>query len=149
MLYRRPFRSYWSPWPEMERLQREMNRLFASAPTRAWNDVAPSYPAMNVWTNEDSAIVTAELPGVNPEDIDISVVGDTLTLKGSRQPYELREGETYHRRERRYGQFTRVFQVPFEVEADAVEAVFEKGVLHITLPRAEADKPKRITVKAG
>ena len=149
MLYRRPFRSYWSPWREMERLRRDMNRLFASARTRAWSSVAPSYPAMNVWTNEDSAIVTAELPGVNPEDIDISVVGDTLTLKGSRQPYALQEGETYHRRERSYGRFTRVFQVPFEVEADGVEAVFESGVLHITLPRAETDKPKKITVKAG
>jgi HSP20 family protein len=62
------------------------------------------------WTNEDGAILTAELPGVNLEDIDISVVKDTLTLKGSRQPDESQEGETYHRRERGYGAFARTFQ---------------------------------------
>jgi HSP20 family protein len=108
----------------------------------------PNYPAMNVWTNEDGAAITAELPGVNPEDIDISVVGDTLTLSGNRQPEELGDGDTYHRRERGYGQFTRTFQLPFPVEVDQTEAVFEKGVLHLSLPRAEADKPKKISVKA-
>jgi HSP20 family protein len=103
---------------------------------------------MNVWANPDGAVVTAELPGVNPEDIDVSVVGETLTLTGSRTPEELKEGEKYHRRERGQGKFTRTFQLPFPVEADKVEAVFEKGVLHISLPRAEADKPKKISIKA-
>jgi HSP20 family protein len=104
---------------------------------------------MNVWAYEDGAVVTAELPGVNTEDIDISVVGDTLTLTGSRQPDELKEDETYHRRERGYGRFTRAFQLPFQVEADKVEAIFEQGVLHISLPRAEADKPKKIAIKTA
>jgi HSP20 family protein len=104
---------------------------------------------MNVWAYEDGAVVTAELPGVNTEDIDISVVGDTLTLTGSRQPDELKEDETYHRRERGYGRFTRAFQLPFPVESDKVEAIFEKGVLHISLPRAEADKPKKIAIKTA
>ncbi|MCB0212841.1 MAG: Hsp20/alpha crystallin family protein, partial [Anaerolineae bacterium] len=90
-----------------------------------------------------------ELPGVNPEDIDISVVGETLKLTGSRQPEELGEGSRYHRRERGFGKFTRTFQLPFAVEADQVEAVFDKGILHISLPRAEAEKPKKITVKAA
>jgi HSP20 family protein len=104
---------------------------------------------MNVWTNEESAVITAELPGVNSEEIDISVVGDTLTLSGNRQLEELGEGDKYHRRERSYGKFTRTFELPFLVEADKVEAVFEKGVLHISLPRAEADKPKKIAVKTA
>jgi HSP20 family protein len=126
-----------------------MNRLFAQMPPGLSGDVAPTFPAMNVWTDEESVVVTAELPGVAPDDIDVSVVGDTLTLKGSRQPDELEEGESYHRRERRYGAFTRAFQLPFQVEPNQVEANFGNGVLQISLPRAEADKPKKIAVKAG
>jgi HSP20 family protein len=145
----RPYRSFWSPWREMERLRRDMNRLFAQMPTGSVGDLAPTHPAMNVWTDEDGAVVTAELPGVAPDDMDISVVGDTLTLKGSRQPDELGEGGTYHRRERRHGTFTRAFQLPFQVESGQVEATFENGVLRISLPRAEEDKPKKIAVKVG
>ena len=142
--------SYGNTWQEVERMQREMERLFNTFyGNRSRFQAAPSFPAMNVWTNQEGAVLTAELPGVNPEDIDISVVGETLTLTGARQPEELQEGEKYHRRERGYGKFTRTFQLPFPVEADKVDAVFEKGVLHISLPRAEADKPKKISVKTA
>jgi HSP20 family protein len=142
--------NYANPWQEVERMQREMDRLFNPFyGNRSRFQTAPSFPAMNVWTNQDGAILTAELPGVNPEDIDISVVGETLTLTGTRQPEELQEGEKYHRRERGYGKFTRTFQLPFPVEADKVDAVFEKGVLHISLPRAEADKPRKISIKTA
>jgi HSP20 family protein len=133
----------------MARLRREMNRLFNSMPTSFGASVSPGYPAMNVWANEEGLVVTAELPGIEPETLDISVVDNTLTLKGNRAPEKLEEGDVYHRRERKYGKFTRTFQLPFDIEADAVEAVYEKGVLQITLPRAEADKPKKITVKAA
>lgn len=145
----RPYHSFRSPWREMERLRRGMNRLFAQMPTGFVGDAAPTYPAINVWMGENDAIVTAELPGVAPDDIDVSVVGDTLTLKGSRQPDGMEEGGSYHRRERRYGTFTRAFQLPFQVEPGQVEATFGNGVLQISLPRAEEDKPKRIAVKAG
>ena len=91
---------------------------------------------------------TAELPGFDPEGLDISVVNDTLTLSGNRCADDV-EGATYHRRERRCGKFTRSFQLPFLVEGTDVEATFEQGVLKIELPRAEADKPKKIAVKAG
>jgi HSP20 family protein len=146
-MFRRPFGNRYgfaSPWQEMERMRREMNRLLSSTGTRR---VAPGYPAMNVWTNQDGAVVTAELPGLSPEDIDISVVGDTLTVRGSRQAEEL-DNVQYHRRERNYGKFSRTFQLPFQVEAGNVDASFEKGVLYISLPRAEADKPRKIEVKA-
>ena len=83
----------------------------------------------------------------DPDKIEISVVGDTLKVSGSRTPEDVGEGK-YHRRERSCGRFARSFQLPFQVEGDAVEASFERGVLHINLPRAEADKPKRIEVKA-
>jgi HSP20 family protein len=104
---------------------------------------------MNVWTNEDSAVATAELPGVRTEDIEVSVENNTLTLRGSRQGDELAEGAIYHRRERRCGSFTRSFRLPFNVEGEKVEATFENGVLSIYLPRAEADRPRKIAIKAG
>lgn len=150
-MFRRPFNRYGysAPWREMERLQREMNRMFADSFSLAGGRTAPQYPAINVWTNEDGAVLTAELPGVNTEDIDISVVGDTLTLSGTRRPDSMQEGDKYHRRERNYGTFSRTFQLPFHVETDKVEAVFEKGVLHLSLPRAEVDKPKKIAVKSA
>ncbi len=145
----RPYLDWMSPWREMERLRREMNRLFSDWPWRTtrWA-TAPSYPAMNVWMDENGVILTAELPGVKLEDIDISIEEDTLTLRGERRPDE-QEGVTYHRRERRFGSFLRTFRLPFRVDAEQVEATFKNGVLNIVLPRAEEDKPKKITVKAG
>ena len=148
-MFRDPFGRYGyrSPSDEMDRLRREMDQLFSRAFSERRLHTPASFPAMNVWTNEEGVVVTAELPGVETEDIDISVVGDMLTLSGSRQPDELKEGDRYHRRERGAGQFTRTFQLPFRVEADEVKALFDKGVLHISLPRAEVDKPKKIAVK--
>lgn len=139
---------YRSPWSEMERLRREMYDLVSNLP-RAEGTITPGYPAINVWTNEDGAVVTAELPGVAPGEIDISVVGDTLTLSGRREAEDGGDGGTYHRRERRHGRFSRAVKVPFPVEPDGVEAEFENGVLSIRLPRLEADKPRKISVRAA
>lgn len=137
------------PWREVERLRREMNRLVADLPSRYRVNMAAGYPAVNVWSSENGAIVTAELPGLDPQDIDISVVSDTLTLSGKRERDECGEDVRFHRRERSCGSFTRSFQLPFQVEPGKVDATFEKGVLQVVLPRAEADKPKKITVKVG
>jgi HSP20 family protein len=104
---------------------------------------------MNVWTDENNAVLTAELPGVNVEDIEISVEDELLTLQGGRQPDEPQEGVRYHRRERRFGPFSRTFRMPFRVEGDAVEATFENGVLNVVLPRAQEDLPRKISVKSG
>ena len=137
-----------SSYREMERLRREMNQLFEQLDRGPRLSVAAAYPAMNVWTNADGAVVTAELPGMNPEDLEISVHGDTLSLRGSRPAEEVEEGVTYHRRERGSGQFRRSFQLPFNVDSNKVDAKYERGVLHIFLPRAESDKPKKIQVKS-
>jgi HSP20 family protein len=142
-LYRRP-----SAWREMERLRREMNRLIETGSSGGLRR-APSFPAMNVWTSEDGLIVTAEIPGVEIGDIEISVMNETLTLSGQRTPDEVGEGVRYHRRERGYGRFTRSLQLPYPVNAENVEATFKNGVLYITLPRAEEDKPRKITVKGA
>ena len=131
------------PMTEVQRLQREMNRLFSGA-TEIY---AHDFPAVNVWRGETGAIMTAELPGIDAAKLDISVVGDSLTLSGNREFETLKEGESYHRQERAYGRFARTLQLPFHVDAAKVEAKYEKGVLQITLPRVEAEKPKKIAIK--
>ncbi|MEW5986041.1 MAG: Hsp20/alpha crystallin family protein [Chloroflexota bacterium] len=131
-----------SLWRDFDRLQNEMDRLWETLP----GFVTPTYPPLNVWSGEDSILVTAEVPGVSPDSLEITVDEDTLTLSGNRNGEPLAEGETYHRRERGYGDFTRTVQLPYRVEADAVEATFSKGVLTIELPRTEADRPRKITV---
>jgi HSP20 family protein len=132
----------------MERLQREMNRLFQSS-RGSRLQAAPSFPAMNIWTSDEGQVITAEIPGVDPEDLDVSVTGEILTLSGTRKPEDLGEDVRYHRQERGYGRFKRSIQLPYPVQADKIEASFNSGVLKIQLPRAEEDKPKKITVKSA
>ncbi len=140
------YRRYRSPsaLDEVDRLQREMNRLFSSAQGRRQ---AAGYPAVNIWSGEEGAILTTEIPGVHVDDLDISVVGDTITLSGSRNAPEIGEDESYHRQERGFGRFSRTMQLPFPVEVQKVDAQYRDGVLKISLPRSEADKPKKISVK--
>jgi HSP20 family protein len=135
----------WAPFRELGDIHREMDRLF----DRTWAPRSTEYPPLNVWSNEDEMVVQAELPGFAADDIDISVVQNALTLRGSRKPEELKEGESYHRRERWTGQFVRTLELPFEVDNSKVEAEYKHGVLSIRLPRAEEHKPKKITVKAS
>lgn len=102
-----------------------------------------------MWRDEVGAVVTAELPGLKLEDIEISVTGDTLTLKGDYAQPEKDEDIRYHRQERRYGKFSRSLQLPFNVDAEKVEASYKNGVLKISLPQSEADKPKKIQIKTA
>jgi HSP20 family protein len=104
------------------------------------------FPAVNVWSDGNEAVVTAELPGIDPAAADISVVGKTLTIKGSRTADPDSAGGSYHRKERWSGSFTRSIELPFLIDQNKVEAQFNKGILEIKLPRSEADKPKKITI---
>jgi len=131
------------PWTGIDLMQNEMNRLLSRITTPSNQD----FPAVNVWANGEKTVVTTELPGVDANAIEISVAGKVLTIRGSREPEKSEEGESYHRRERWYGKFTKTFDMPFPVDPAKVEAKFNKGVLSISLPRLEADKPKKITVK--
>jgi HSP20 family protein len=143
------YRRYRIPnmWREVDRLQHDMNRLFDEfSPMRL--RVAPTYPALNVWNSDQGLTITAEVPGVSPDDIEISVVGDSLTLSGMRKPEELNEGARYHRQERGYGKFSRVLRLPFAVSVEQIEANFKNGVLSIHMPRAEEDRPRKIAVKS-
>ena len=131
---------------EIDQLQREVNRLFnATSRERVFN--TPTYPAVNIWTNQDGQVISAEMPGVHPEDIDIDVTGDALSISGVRKPDQVSREARYHRRERNYGSFSRTVQLPFMVDTNKVEASLKNGVLLINLPRAEADRPRKITVK--
>ncbi len=137
-----------SVWRELNQIQRDMNRVFDGySPIRT--RTAPSYPALNIWSNEEGLVVNAEVPGIDVKDIDISVVGETLTLSGARKSEDLEEGSRYHRQERGSGKFNRSVELPFPVDIDKVEATFKNGVLQISLPRSEADKPKKIVVKSA
>jgi HSP20 family protein len=129
----------------MERIERDWTNIFGGYGRAG----AAQHPPVNVLTSENDVIVTSELPGANPEDIDISVTGDMLTIKGKRPQPELTEGQTWQRRERSGGSFYRSIQLPFNVESTKVEADYTKGILRITLPRAESDKPKKISIKAA
>jgi len=130
--------------PEAQRLQRDMNRLFSGIPLY----ISQENPSINLWGAENDYIVTAELPGIDPQKLDISVVGDTLTFSGNRNVEPLNEGETYHRKERSDGHFSRTLKLPFHIDAGKVDATYEKGILQITLPRSAADQPRKISIKA-
>ena len=144
------YRRYRTPtiWREMDRLQQDMNRLFGDMNVNRTRK-ASSFPAINIWAAEESAKVTAEIPGVSKDDLDINVTGDTLTLSGVRSQDDLPEGARYHRQERRFGEFSRSIQLPYTVDVNKVKAVFKNGVLSVDLPRVEAEKPKKIAVKAS
>jgi len=128
------------PWRTFDRLNRATSGLLAPSMSE--------FPMVNVWMDGDRAIITSELPGVLPTDVDISVAGKSVTLRGSRTTEDACEGECRHRRERWSGSFTRSIELPYLVDQDKVEARFSKGVLELTLPRAEADKPRKIAIKS-
>jgi len=140
---------YYNPtMREFQRMRRQMNRLF-NEEYRGLAEREASYPAVNIWMGEDKLILTAELPGFSPDDINISVTGDTLTLSGSRPEEKIPEGGYYHRQECGYGKFARTLRLPCVVNAEKIDAVFEKGILRIAMERAEEDKPRKISVKHG
>ena len=136
----------WSPFDELRGLQREMNRLFDGYEGGA---AMSRFPALNVWGNTENVVVTAELPGLQPEDLDLSVVNNQLTIKGERKVDKPAEDAVCHRNEREAGSFVRTVRLPYAVEGDQVSAKYENGVLTITMPRHEATKPKRIEIKTA
>jgi HSP20 family protein len=138
----------WDVLSEMNRLRDEMDRMFGrygvGQPRRFGTSL---FPPLNLWENENHLYVEAELPGLELSDLEIYVIGgNQLTLKGERRQPESSEG-TWHRQERGFGQFSRVIELPANVESEQVSAEFKHGVLMITLPKSEEVKPRRIEVK--
>ncbi len=136
----------------LARLRREMDRLLSGAPWDGmelpWLATPRGESAANCWETGDAFHVELEVPGVKSEQLDVSVVGDQLSIKVER-PEEEPKDVTYHRRERPVGSFTRVVCLPSEVDAGKVEAELEHGVLSIHLPKAESVRPRKIQVTAG
>jgi HSP20 family protein len=139
----------WEPEREMVTLREAMDRLFDDAFTRPLGlDGALHMPAVDLYQTDNEVVVKASLPGLKADDVQISVTGDVLTIKGEFKEKEDKKEKAYHLREQRYGAFERTLSLPTEVKSDRAAADFEDGVLTITLPKAEAVKPKTITVKA-
>jgi len=135
----------WPEIPTFTSLQREMDRLFEDFFRRG----GLMRPSVDVVETDDTVVVKAELPGMEPKDVDISVSGDKLTIKGERKAEKEEKGKTFYRMERCYGSFSRTIELPASVEADKAKADYKNGVLEITLPKTEQVKAKKIPIKTN
>jgi HSP20 family protein len=133
------------PLGEMVTLRSAMDRLFEDSfvSPMSWRT------AIDVHETQDDLVVTAVLPGMAPEDVDITMTGQSLTLRGELKADESVDREQYLYRERRYGSFSRSLQLPVRVEGDRAEATFTNGVLTLRIPKAEEVKPRQIRINAG
>ena len=142
----------WDPFRDLVSIQDELNRLFGrtyggTELTRA--SAAGSWaPALDVYETPEKLVATVELPGMDPEDVEVAVEDSTLTINGSREFSKETDEQNYHRIERRYGSFSRAIRLPETADAERVEARFDKGVLTVEIPNREETKPRRIEVKA-
>ena len=137
------------PMREMITLREAMDRLFNDAFTPSLGTAGGwQAPAVDLYQTDNEVVVKAALPGLKADDVQISITGDMLSLKGEYKQEEEKKEKAYHLREQRYGAFERNFTLPTAVVSDKAKAEFENGVLTITLPKAEEVKPKMITVKA-
>jgi len=115
--------------------------------THSWAGERQWLPAFDISESDEGIIVKAELPGMNVRDIDITLTGGLLTIKGERKMEREDQGESYRRIERRFGSFSRSINLGVEVKADAIDASYREGILTVTLPRAEETRAKRVEVK--
>ena len=147
--------SRWDPFRDLMSIQNELNRLFgrtyggAEAGSREQMNAGGQWvPPLDVYEANDRFVVVLELPGIEPETVDVTVEDSTLTVSGTRDFYTNVSEEAFHRVERRYGPFSRALTLPPSANVEAIDAHFDKGVLTIEVPKAEEAKPKKITVKA-
>jgi HSP20 family protein len=140
----------WDPFTD---LRQAMDQLFDQGFARPWRllpstDPQAGFP-VDIWETEDALEVKAALPGLRPDDVEITFANGMLTIKAEHRP-EAEEGQrNYHRREISYGSHNRSFSLPVSLESDKAEARFENGMLHLRLPKAESVRPKQIKISAG
>lgn len=139
----------WNPAREMLDLRREFDRLFASAlDLPQFGSTATTWGlALDVVEQDDDYIVKASIPGIDPDDIEVTLTDNTLTIRGEFKEDEEVKEEQYRLRERRYGSFARSVTLPTAVDRDSIEATYENGVLTLSVPKAEEVKPKHIAIK--
>ena len=130
---------------EMERLRREMNNLFSNYGSTPGSS---TYPLMNVYDDKENILVTAELPGLIKEQVNITFSDGTLTLSGKQQPPAKTKGMAVVRKERSEGDFEKTLRVPTKIKQDAIKASFSNGILTVIMPKAEEVKPKTIAIEA-
>ena len=135
--------------PVFSSFQDEMNRVLDNFFNRGTSFGSDWRPAVDVAETENDIIVKAEIPGIDPKDIDISITGDNLTIKGEKKEEKEKTGKCYHRVESSYGSFKRTITLPVSVDIDKVTADGNNGLLEITLPKKEESKAKKISVKVG
>jgi len=141
----------WDPFREMMVIRNARDRMFdgdlALAPS-SWRSFNWSV-ALDVVENDDEFVVKASLPGINPDDLEITFIDGKLTIKGEVTEEEKVEEARYHLRERRFGSFSRSIKLPSGIEAEKIDAKYESGVLELHLPKVEEVKPKKITIKTS
>jgi len=139
---------------EFDRLRREVDGLFNvfSSERKPWHSPpwqgTRLFPLLNVSETGDSFIVSAEIPGMQTDDLEIKIEGETLTLKGERKPDDVEDEASFHRRERATGAFQRSLTVPGKIDAEKVNARYKNGVLTVTLAKDKPAQPRQITVEA-
>ena len=142
----------WSPFDMMEEMERRFEDIFGREFPAVWRGIPLEErgwaPAIDVFEKGDKFVVKAELPGMKEDDIDISVVGDTLRIKGEKKTETEVKEEDYYRSERSYGSFFRSIALPPTVDANKIQADYEDGVLEVTLPKRAEVKPKKVAVTA-
>jgi len=140
----------YDPFRDLRTLQEEVNRLFSTNLTRAFDDEGIGRgawaPSVDIYENKDQIVLEAELPGMKQEDFDLSIENNVITLRGERKFEKTDETDNYHRVERSYGAFTRSFTLPQTVSAEGATAEYNDGVLRVTLPKREETKSRRIQV---
>ena len=138
-----------NPFGELMSLRQAMDRLFEDSFVNPRNGIGSSEQplALDVYTTSDALVVEAALPGVKPDDVNISVLGDTLTISGSSQDEQSRDEDGYSYREIRRGSFSRTVTLPNGLKTDAATANFENGLLRLSFPKAEEAKPRQIQIK--
>ncbi|HYG95642.1 MAG TPA: Hsp20/alpha crystallin family protein [Solirubrobacterales bacterium] len=145
----------WDPARELDALQGDMNRLFDSFFGRREGAAATGYgsrrwvPPMDLVETEDHLVLRADLPGVDRDEIEIEVKDGVLTVSGERRAQHEQKREGFHRVERSFGRFSRALELPKGVEADNIDASFERGVLEVRMPKPAERKPTRIEIRSG
>ncbi len=141
----------WHPFTELDEMRHSMDRLFGGYRPfgRRWYaDREIGYVPLDVSETDEAYEVEAALPGVKPEDVEVQVHGDTVTIKGEAREEAEENGKSWLRRERRYGVFARSFTLPTDIDSDKASADFEDGLLRLRLPKSEAERPKTIKVSS-
>ena len=138
--------SFNDPFADMRRLQGAMNRLFDGGRSV---ERSGFYPSVNFWAGQDSVVMSAELPGLTEQDIELSVKDTMISIRGTYPEPETGDEVNWRRRERPAGSFLRSIELPFRIEPDQINARFENGVLTVEMQRPEDDKPKKIQIKAS